>query len=81
MLKTLNFLIVFFWVTSATFAQESKVVYSKPFHYEKIKGEFVADATIIYKGDKKGLTIKLNGKKLEYKSDKDSLRVKLPSRH
>lgn len=78
MLKTLNFLIVFFWVTSATFAQESKVVYSKPFHYEKIKGEFVADATIIYKGDKKGLTIKLNGKKLEYKSDKDSLRVKLP---
>jgi len=77
-LKALNFLMIFFWFVSRAFGQESMVVYSRPFHYEKINGELVADAIIVYTGDKKDLEIKLDGKKLEYTAEKDSLRTKLP---
>jgi len=77
-LKFLNFLIVFLWFIGPSFAQESAIVYRRPFHCEKINGQLLADAIIIYKGDKTGLTIRLGEKKIEYTREKDSLRVQLP---
>ncbi len=63
---------------SPAFAQESSVVYAKPMRYEKIDGQLMANAIIVYKGVKNNLSVELNGKKLIYKADSDSLRLKLP---
>jgi len=77
-LKTLKvFCFIFCFVFSAL-AQESLVTYPKPFHFEKINGDLVANAIIIYEGDKNNLYIELNGKKVDYTIESDSLRVKLP---
>lgn len=60
------------------YAQESLVIYPKPIRYEKMNGQLFTNAIIVYTGDKKNLSIELNGQTLNYKSESDSLKVKLP---
>lgn len=78
MLKFLNSLIAVFCFISFGYAQESLVVYPKPFRFEKVNGQLVSDAIIVYKGDKKNLTIELNGSSLSFQEESDSLKTRLP---
>ena len=78
MLKTFYLLIFVFCFICSGFAQESLIIYPKPFQFEKINGTIITDAIILYEGDKKNLSLELNGLTLKYVSKNDSLKVKLP---
>lgn len=62
----------------STKAQESLIVYPKPIHFEKINGQLITNAIIVYKGNSENLSVYLNGKEVTFKASLDSLRVKLP---
>ncbi len=78
MLKSLSVSIFIFCFLFSGFAQESLITYPKPFTYEKINGQLVTDAKLFYEGGKSNLTIELDGKRLPYQVEGDSLLVKLP---
>lgn len=79
MIKLFSVFVLIFCFLSSGFAQEeSMIIYSKPFSYEKLNGQLVSEAKIIYRGDKGNLRVELDGNPLEYGVRGDSLVVKLP---
>ena len=78
MRSLLSVLIFVFAFMFSAKAQESLIVYPKPIRFEKTNGQLFTNAVIVYKGIKEDLSIELNGKVVSFKTELDSLKVKLP---
>lgn len=77
-LKLLSCIIFIYGISIAVYSQDFKIVYPKPIQYIKKNGEVFTNATIVYKADKKDLSIEFDNKPISYTVDSDSLRAVLP---
>lgn len=60
-------------------AQQLAIDYTLPLQYEKINNRILADAIIHYRGDKSGISVDLDGKKIEHSITADGkISVRLP---
>lgn len=73
-----TFFIFLFAIAVAGYSQELPIIYPKPIVYTKVDGKVFAKAVIVYKADKKDLSIEFNNQPLTYTIDADSLRTLLP---